>query len=307
MSFADLKKNRTSFLDKVTKEAEKLKQTNYAGDDDRLWQPTVDKAKNGYAVIRFLPPMEGEEVPWVRVWSHGFKGPTGLWYINDSLSTIGKNDPVSEYNTKLWNSGLEADKELARKYKRKLNYISNIYVVSDPGNRANEGKVFLYKYGKKIYDKANDLMHPAQFPGAPEVPKINPFDLWEGANFELKIREVEGYRNYDQSAFMKPEALADDKTLEKIYKQLYSLNEFVDPTKFKPYDVLKQRLETVLGISTGGPSARTPTKEFDADEDQTPPWTEQKGRAAPETPKASEPAGEEDDDVAYFKNMLSKS
>jgi len=213
--------------------------------DDRFWTPTVDKAGNGYAVIRFLPPPAEEDVPFVRLYDHGFQGPTGLWYIENSLTSIGKPDPVSEYNTKLWNSGLESDKEVARKQKRRLHFISNIYVVSDPGNPDNEGKVFLYKYGKKIFDKLNEAMNP-QFE---DEQAVNPFDMWEGANFKLKIRKVEGYRNYDRSEFDGPSPLMeDDGELEKIWKSQFSLQEFVDPSNFKSYEQLQERLTRVLNL-----------------------------------------------------------
>jgi len=213
--------------------------------DDRFWTPTVDKAGNGYAVIRFLPPPAEEDVPFVRLYDHGFQGPTGLWYIENSLTSIGKPDPVSEYNTKLWNSGLESDKEVARKQKRRLHFISNIYVVSDPGNPDNEGKVFLYKYGKKIFDKLNEAMNP-QFE---DEQAVNPFDMWEGANFKLKIRKVEGYRNYDRSEFDGSSPLMeDDGELEKIWKLQFSLQEFVDPSNFKSYEQLQERLTRVLNL-----------------------------------------------------------
>ena len=213
--------------------------------DDRFWTPTVDKAGNGYAVIRFLPPPAEEDVPFVRLYDHGFQGPTGLWYIENSLTSIGKPDPVSEYNTKLWNSGLESDKEVARKQKRRLHFISNIYVVFDPGNPDNEGKVFLYKYGKKIFDKLNEAMNP-QFE---DEQAVNPFDMWEGANFKLKIRKVEGYRNYDRSEFDGSSPLMeDDGELEKIWKSQFSLQEFVDPSNFKSYEQLQERLTRVLNL-----------------------------------------------------------
>ena len=216
------------------------------GSDDRFWQPTVDKAGNGYAVIRFLPPPAEEDVPFVRIYDHGFQGPTGLWYIETSLTTIGKPDPVSEHNSKLWNSGLESDKEIVRKQKRRLHFISNIYVVSDSANPENEGKVFLYKYGKKIFDKLNEAMNP-QFA---DEEAVNPFDLWEGANFKIKIRNVEGYRNYDRSEFDKPSPLMEkDSELENIWKSEHSLQEFVNPENFKTYEQLKEKLVRVLNLN----------------------------------------------------------
>jgi len=231
-------------LETLTSELSKMKDTgSKSSSDDRFWTPTVDKAGNGYAVIRFLPSPANEDVPFVRMFDHGFQGPGG-WYIENSLTTIGKNDPVSEYNSKLWNSGIEANKDIVRKQKRRLHFISNIYVVSDSGNPANEGKVFLFKYGKKIFDKLEEAMNP-QFA---DEEAINPFDLWSGANFKLKIRQVEGYRNYDKSEFDKVAPLLDDdKDLEKVWKSEHSLQAFLDPSNFKTYEELQARLTKVLG------------------------------------------------------------
>ena len=250
-NFDSLKRNRSS-LEKLTKAIEATTQSTStesgSRDDTRLWQPTVDKAGNGMAIIRFLPApaVDGEDaLPWVRVFSHGFQGPGG-WYIENSLTTLNQKDPVSEYNSTLWNSGIEANKEIARKQKRRLNYVANVYVVSDPSNPENEGQIKLFKFGKKIFDKITEAMNP-EF--ADETP-VNPFDLWEGANFKLKIRNVEGYRNYDKSEFAEKSALldGDDAKLEALWKQEYSLKEFLDPKHFKPYDVLKARLDKVLGF-----------------------------------------------------------
>ena len=251
MSFANLKSNKTD-VSKLVSAAQSLsgggdKKKSY--EDERIWKPTVDDNGNGFAVIRFLPAMEGQELPWVRYFDHFFKGPTGQWYIEKSLTTMNQNDPVSEYNSRLWNSGHDEDKETARKQKRRLHYVSNVLVVSDPSNPANEGKVFLYDFGKKIFDKIMDVMQP-QFPG--EEP-INPFDFWNGADFQLKIRNVAGYRNYDKSEFKSTSGLfdGDETKLEATYNQLHELQEFVDPTNYKTYDELKSRLEVVLGESTG--------------------------------------------------------
>ena len=231
--------------------------------DERLWKPQVDKAGNGYAVIRFLPASKDEEMPWVRVWNHAFQGPTGQWYIDNSLTTINQKDPVSEYNTQLWNSGVESDKEIARKQKRKLQYYSNIYVVSDSVNPSNQGKVFLFRYGKKIFDKLSEAMQPAFEDETP----INPFDLWEGANFKLKIRKVDGYWNYDKSEFDKPSKLNDnDDDMEKIWNTQYSLKDFSAPSNFKSYDELKTRLDAVLtGSVTTGKSAAQMVEEDSTD------------------------------------------
>ena len=248
MSFANLKNSRSRDIEFMKQQAIKAggntpNEKSY--EDNRFWTAGVDKAGNGYAVFRFLPACEGEELPWVRYWDHGFKGPTGKWYIENSLTTIGQKDPVSDMNSKLWNSGLESDKELVRARKRRLHYVSNILVISDPANPANEGKVFLFKYGKKIYDKILDLMQP-QFQD--EKP-VNPFDFWTGADFKLKIRNVEGYRNYDKSEFSTPAPLfgGDDAKLEAVYKQLHKLADFIDPKNFKSYAELEKRLKDVLG------------------------------------------------------------
>jgi len=244
MSFENLKRNRDQ-ISKLVQAAEKVggNTETKSYEDNRIWKPTVDKAGNGYAVLRFLPAAEGEELPWVRYWDHGFKGPTGLWYIENSLTSIGQNDPVGELNSRLWNSGIESDKDKARTQKRRLHYVTNVYVVEDPSNPENEGKVFLYKFGKKIFDKIMDVMQPAFQDETP----INPFDFWEGANFKLKIRNVEGYRNYDKSEFASASQLAEDDKLEAIYDKMYSLKEFTDPSNYKTYDELKTKLMRVLG------------------------------------------------------------
>jgi len=247
MSFANLKRNRdqiSNLLQAAEAVGGSTEKKSYT--DERMWKPTVDKAGNGYAVIRFLPAGEGQDVPWARYWDHGFKGPQGQWYIEKSLTSIGLNDPVGEMNSLLWNSGIEADKDKARTQKRRLHYVSNILVVSDPGNPANEGKIFMYQYGKKIFDKIMDMMQP-QFQD--EEP-VNPFDMWEGANFKLKIRQVEGYRNYDKSEFASQSALADnDEKLESLYNQMHDLSEWTDPKNYKTYDELKTKLNSILGMS----------------------------------------------------------
>ena len=263
--------------------------------DERLWKPQVDKAGNGYAVIRFLPASKGEEMPWVRIWNHAFQGPTGQWYIENSLTTINQKDPVSEYNTQLWNSGVESDKEIARKQKRKLQYYSNIYVVSDSVNPSNQGKVFLFRYGKKIFDKLSEAMQPAFEDETP----INPFDLWEGANFKLKIRKVDGYWNYDKSEFDKPSKLNDnDNEMEKIWNTQYSLKDFNAPSNFKSYDELKTRLDAVLtGSVTTGKSAAQMVEEDSTDFKPT-----FKSEPAPELASVSE----DDDAMNYFEKLANE-
>ena len=243
MSLAQLKKSNS--LDKLlgAVEKENAPQEKKSYGDERLWKPELDKTGNGYAVIRFLPAVDGEDLPWVKVWNHAFQGPTGQWYIENSLTTLGQKDPVSEMNTAYWNSGVESDKEIARKQKRKLQYFSNIYVVSDPKHPEKEGKVFLFRFGKKIFDKIMESMQPAF---ADEV-AVNPFDFWKGANFKLKIRKVDGFWNYDKSEFENPTTLFDDDDgIEEVWKQQYSLADFTAPTNFKSYDELKTRLNTVL-------------------------------------------------------------
>ena len=271
-SFANLKRNRSS-LDKLTKAIEATQSGSTESgskDDTRFWQPSVDKSGNGMAVIRFLPApaVDGDDaLPWVRTFSHGFQGPGG-WFIDNCLTTLNEKCPVCEHNNTLWNSGIEANKEIARKQKRKLSYVANILVVSDPSNSENEGQIKLFKFGKKIFDKITEAMNP-EF--ADETP-INPFDMWEGANFKLKIRNVEGYRNYDKSEFADKSALldGDDEKLEALWKKEFSLKEFTDPSNFKSYEVLKAKLDKVLGFD-GGSSVKTKAedavfKKFD-DED----------------------------------------
>jgi len=297
INFDALKQNRKSSFDKLTSELNKLNQnSNQEGgrpsDDDRFWKPDVDKAGNGYAILRFLPAPTGEDVPFVRIWDHGFQGPGG-WYIEKSLTTLGQADPVSEYNSKLWNSGIESNKAIVRAQKRRLSYYSNILVVKDPTRPDNEGKVFLFKYGKKIFDKLNEAMHP-EFS---DETAVNPFDLWEGANFKLKIRQVEGYRNYDKSEFDKPSPIStDDAELKKIWESEHSLQELVAVKHFKSYDELKSRLEKAIGVAGTNRSE-------DQEEEAFP--VAQKSAPAKEAPKATAPWDEEDDDLSFFKKLAS--
>jgi len=291
-SFADLKKSRNKDLEKLTQEVSKLtskEEGKKSYEDTRFWKPTVDKVGNGSAVIRFLPAPSGEDVPWVQVFSHSFQGPTGQWYIENSLTTLNKKDPVSEHNAVLWNSGIESNKEIARKQKRKLNYIANIYVVKDPANPDNDGKVFLFKFGKKIFEKLNDLMNPSFEDETP----VNPFDLWEGANFKLKIRKVEGYQNYDKSEFESAAPLSkDEDDLERIWKSEYALNEFLQESNFKTYDELKTKLNKVLGLEDSvekfvqKPSAPKVAADKPKTVESSKPWTE-----------------DEDEDLSYFEKL----
>ena len=249
MSFSDLKEKAGNF-EKLQAELEKVNNPVTSFADDRFWKPDLDKSGNGYAVIRFLPQPSGEDLPWCKIWSHAFNGPGG-WYIENSLTTLQKKDPVSEYNTELWNSGVEANKDVARKQKRILKYYSNVLVVSDPKHPENEGKVFLYRFGKKIFDKISEVMNP-QFDD--ESP-MNPFDFWEGANFKLKVRKVDGFWNYDKSEFEAAAALLDgnDTQLEEVYSKLYSLKQFLTEENFKSYDELKEKFNRVVtGSSVTG-------------------------------------------------------
>jgi hypothetical protein len=293
IDFSALKKNRGNF-ESLMKEVEKIAtpQAEGAQKDERFWQPEVDKAGNGYAVIRFLPPPKGEDLPWVRIWNHAFQGPTGKWYIENSLTTLNKQDPVSELNTELWNSGSEDNKNIARKQKRKLVYISNIYIVKDPAHPENEGQVKLFKFGKKIFDKIKDAMHPAYEDEEP----INPFDFWKGANFKLKIRNVEGYRNYDKSEFDKIEPMMDeDDELEEIWNKETSLQEFLDPKHFKSYDELKAKLEMVLS----GSAATSKADDVDLQEDEAP---KVKAKAKSKPPVDLD-LDEDDESLSYFAKL----
>jgi hypothetical protein len=293
MSFANLKR-QSGNLDKLSKAIEALNSNPDASDkSDNFWRPAVDKSGNGMAEIRFLPASEkdGEDaLPWVKVFSHGFQGPGG-WLIDNCLTTKNQQCPVCEHNSALWNSGIEANKDVVRKQKRKLNYIANVYIVSDPKNPENEGQVKLFKFGKKIFDKITEAMNP-QFDD--ETP-INPFDLWKGANFKLKIRKVEGYQNYDKSEFSSASPLfEDDSKLESVYEKEFSLQELVSDKEFKSYDVLKQRLDKVLGLNGEVVAPKTTVETI-----------KEQVRTAPKKAVEVEPslATEEDDDLSYFSKL----
>ena len=295
MSISDLKKQSRlgSLTSKLVAEVEKMS-TKAGGADERLWKPSLDKSGNGYAVIRFLPAPEGEDVPWAKVYSHAFQG-TGGWYIENSLTTVGQKDPVSEHNRNLWNSGNEADKDVVRKQKRKLSYYSNIYVVKDSTNPENEGQVFLFKYGKKIFEKVQTAMQP-EFED--ETP-INPFDFWQGADFKLKIRKVDGYWNYDKSEFDTPAPLLDDDdALEGLWKKEHSLEEFTKPSNFKSYEDLSRRLQQVLRVQPTRLDEEVASEEL---EDLS------EGRGTVSEPRASVTAksidSDEDDALSYFQKL----
>jgi len=295
MSFKDLKKQSKlgSLTAKLVKEVEKMN-NNGASGDERTWKLDVDKSGNGYAVIRFLPAPEGEDLPFVKLYSHAFQGPGG-WYIENSLTTLGQKDPVSEYNTQLWNNGTDAGKETARKQKRKLTYMSNIYVVKDPANPENEGKVFLFKYGKKIFDKLTAAMQP-EFE---DEEAIDPFDFWQGANFKLKAKNVAGYRNYDSSEFAAVSPLLDDDdALESLWKKQFSLAEIVSTDQFKTYEDLKKRLEYVLG-------SKRPAQDPDVfDEDNDRGEAEELVTAAVSAPPTTSTVDKDEDDaLSYFAKL----
>lgn len=308
-SLAELRKSRASNFAKLNDELSKINSSQHKA-DERFWQPTVDKAKNGYAVIRFLPAPRGEDVPFVRRWDHGFKGPNGKWYIELSRTSIGEEDPVAALNSTLWNSTTDDDapaRKQARKQKRRLHYISNVLVVEDPANPENNGKVFLFKYGKKIFDKLNDLMNP-KFPD--EVP-VNPFDFDEGANFKIKIRDVEGFRNYDKSEFDKPSPIStDDAKLQAIWESEHSLQDFLDPKHYKGYEELEKKLNQVLGIGGGSTRAQ--------DEDDRPARAEAPAQRAAQAPSApakeaeqapSSGPDDEDEDgegLAFFNRLAQR-
>lgn len=298
MDINTLRKMRSTNFAKISNEFEKIanpQSDSKSYQDDRFWKLEADKAGNGTATIRFLPNPDVNELPWVRIFNHGFQGPTGKWYIENSLTTIGENDPVGELNSRLWNTGNEADKETARKQKRKLTYIANVLIVSDPKHPENEGQVRLFKFGKKIFDKIMDKARPTFEDETP----VNVFDLWEGADFKLRQRKVEGYANYDQSTFMEPSAVADDEdTMLEVMSKVYDLKEFIDRKNFKTYEELSRKLESVLNGST--------TPVVTAETMDSTPEPEVKKVVKPATKKVSVASEETDDDAAamsFFKKI----
>ena len=308
VDFSSLKKRSGSNLEKLTKAVEAMSSTNNNDDSNEYWKCELDKSGNGYALIRFLPvsPQDSsneEAIPWVKYYDHGFQGPNG-WYIEKSLTSIGKTDAISKLNSELWQSGIEANKEQARKQKRRLHYVSNIYVIKDSKNPENEGKTFKFTYGKKIFEKITQAMNP-QFE---DDKAIDPFDFWEGANFKLKIRKVDGYQNYDLSEFDSPSPLfEDDSKIEKVWKSQYSLLELLDPKNFKDEATLEARLKRVLGIDQ-------PKPKFSSAEDYTKKSLEEieddmflkqtVAESKPSTSKFVAVQEEEDDDLSYFQNLI---
>ena len=308
LSFAEMKKQRANSLEKLSGELTKMNTSTTTEKDDRFWYPETDKAGNGYAVVRFLPAPKGEDVPFVRLWQHSFQGPGG-WYIENSLTTIGQQDPIAEYNSELWNSTTDDNspaRQQVRKQKRKLIYISNVYIVKDPANPENEGKVKLFKFGKKVFDKLNEAMNPQYEDESP----MNPFDLWEGANFKIKIRQVEGYRNYDKSEFGEVEPLdEDDDLMEEIWSKCHSLQEQISADKFKSYDQLKASLERALKKPVGKTTKAEDDDPYEKEEDT--PLRKAVRESAPKKfaeAKAKKPAksddDEDDDDTMNFLQSL---
>jgi hypothetical protein len=295
---ASLKKNSGNNIEKLSKAIEALAKPKHSDDSDEYWKCAVDKSGNGYAIIRFLPTPEQDVVaggyPWVKFFDHGFQGPGG-WYIEKSLTSLGQDDPCSEYNTQLWQTGLESDKDIVRRQKRREHIVSNIYVVKDAANPANEGKVFKFNYGKKIFEKINQAMNP-QFE---DDIAIDPFDLWEGANFKLKIRKVDGYQNYDLSEFADPKPLVEDDELEAILKQQYSLLEILNPKNFKTYEELSARLQKALGNST---ARHKSAEDFNLNSLAEPKIETKQKPFESKTSNIDE--DEDDDDLSYFSNLV---
>lgn len=300
MDINTLRKMRGQDFGKISTEFDKIanpQSDSKSYQDDRFWKLEADKAGNGTATIRFLPRADGDELPWVKIFSHGFQGPTGKWYIENSLTTIGENDPVGELNSRLWNTGADSDKEIARKQKRKLSYIANVLIVSDPKHPENEGQVKLFKFGKKIFDKIMDKARPTFEDETP----VNVFDFWEGAEFKLRMRKVDGYPNYDQSAFMEPSEIADsEEEILAIANKQHKLAEFLDRKNFKTYEELSRKLASVLNTEAAAPVTAATLQE---DDDYTPPQRTVT-RTTVDTVKISKSSESEDDDaMSYFKKI----
>ena len=310
MDIQALRKMRNTDFGKITSEFEKIANPESSGgkksyQDDRIWKLEADKAGNGTATLRFLPKTEGDELPWVRIFNHSFQGPTGKWYIENSLTTLGEKDPVGELNSKLWNSGSDANKEIARKQKRKLSYICNVLIISDPKHPENEGQVRLFKFGKKIFDKIMDKARPTFEDEKP----VNVFDPFEGADFKLRMRKVDGYANYDQSTFMEPSELAggDEEKMVEILNKSYRLSEFLDRKNFKSFEDLSKKLSDVLDGESGvGKSAAA----LSEDEDYTPPTRSTTTTVASKpvsVSKAPEINDDDEDVMSYFQKIADEA
>ena len=308
MSFSSMKAGGKSAFNQLQKQ---LEQTTQVGTvDERFWKLSTDKAGNGFAVIRFLPASDGEDMPFVKLYSHAFQGPGG-WFIENSLTTLGKKDPLGEYNRELWNSGDESLKDQVRKQKRKLSYYSNIYVVKDPSNPENEGKIFLFRYGKKIHDKIMDVVNGDELEGREG---INPFDFWTGANFKLRAKKVAGYPNYDSSEFQDSGLLEDleDAQLESIWKRQHELQPLVAEDQFKTYEQLQERLNSVLNLKGGQTTEKvTETLAAKPDFNQVENMNLKPAAVplnAPTTVSAEDQPSEDDEDVMdFFKKIANES
>lgn len=302
-NLADLRKLRTSNLDSI---ANALKKTTFEKEDDSsFFKLEKDKAGNGSAVLRFLPKHPDDDLPFVSIYSHAFQNPTNKrWYIENSRTTINEADPVAELNSKLWSTGLESDKEVARRQRRKLTYIANVLVVHNPANPALEGQVMQFKFGKKIFEKLADATKKSEFPDDP--PPFDPFDPFGGANFKLRQREVEGYPNYDKSEFagVSPISEDEDKLLEVLNK-IQPLKPLVDASKFKSYDDLKKKLDSVLNANQAG--AAPSAQEVIENVSSKPTAAKPAGKVAEAPAPKSKAADIEDtDDIEdYFKNLAS--
>ena len=302
MSFSDYLANRQSAMSNMVESLQKdINQNTRSGDDDRIWKPKMGSDNTGYAVVRFLPGKDVSKTPWVKMYDHGFTGPSGKWYIENSLTTLGQQDPVSEYNSKLWNNGTEAGKEQARKQKRRTSYYANVLVIKDPANPQNEGKIKLYKFGQKIFDKVMAAMQP-EF--ADEDP-MNPFDIIEGANFRIKIKMVGGYWNYDSSDFERPAPLSEDESkLEQVFNSQYDVHELVAPDQFKSYEELQQKLNMVLGE---GPSAQETQAAADVDtveaKSEFDDYFKSDTTTSEGSASTSETSTDDDDLESYFKSL----
>lgn len=314
IDFSKLKNSSQDSLRKLTEQVNKLNTTSERSkDDEKYWKPTVDKAGNGSAILRFLPAPPNEDVPFVRYWDHGFQGPGGKWYIENSRTSLGEKDPVGEYNSKLWresDNDESPQRKQVRKQKRREHFVANVYIVKDPGNPENNGKVFLYKFGKKIWNKLNELMNPVD-DGIEEVAPINPFDMWAGADFYLRIRKVEGYPNYDKSSFGSPKAISeDDGELESIWKAEHTLQPILDPANYKSYEDLEKRLNEVLELNVSTPSRRqvepedlpstpAPTqRQVKTEAEDGPPWG-----STPASSSSASTDDEDDDDLSFFRKL----
>ena len=307
MDINTLRQTRNQDFSQISSAFEQIanpgQQTSNSYEDNRIWKPTPDKAGNATATIRFLPKHPDDELPWVKVFSHGFQGPTGRWYIENSLTTLGENDPVGELNSKLWNSGVEANKEIARKQKRRLHFYSNVLVIADPANPENEGKVMIFRFGKRIFDKIMDKAKPTFEDEKP----VNVFDLWEGANFKLRMKKVEGYPNYDSSSFSEPVAVAptDEQILEIVNKQ-YRLGEFLDRKNFKSYEELKTKLDQVLSGDGGVAASASDLVQEDIPSQPAPEYRAAPAPMAASMPEPSLSSDDDDDVMSYFQKIANE-